>query len=144
MARAGYGSTFGFLIAFVSIVLVGAFVYKSVAPINRLRAEPPAEFVDINPKWPQKQQQAEARLARAYWECARTLSRTTHGFSDRLPDSPPDAFSVDAKSYPSLVEPAPAARARYWRNLQEVWTHPGAWEETYEWHTGWFFQGTNY
>ena len=144
MPRAGYGSVFGFFIAIVSLILGGAFVYKSVAKVNRLRAEVPAEFLQVNPKWSKEQKEAEARLGRAYWECARTLSRTTFGFSDRLPDSPPAAFSVDAKSYPSLVDSHAAARARYWRNLQEVWNDPEAWERIYEWHTSWFFQGTNY
>lgn len=144
MAKVGYGSTFGFFIALVTLILGGVFIYRSVAVVMRLRAEPLAEFIEINPKWSPKQQEAESRLARAYWDCARNLSRTAYRFGDRLPDYPPDVFGVDAKAYPSLVDPGPAARARYWRNLHRVWTHPAAWEKTYEWHTNWLFQGTNY
>jgi hypothetical protein len=144
VARVGYGSTFGFFIALVTLIVGGLFIYRSVAVVMRLRAEPPPEFIEVNPTWSAKQQEAEARLGRAYWDCARNLSRTTFRFGVRLPDNPPDVFSVDAKAYPSIVEPAPAARTRYWRNLQKVWTHPAAWEKTYEWHTSWFFQGTNY
>jgi hypothetical protein len=144
MARLGYGSTFGFLIGVVSVVLVAAFVYKSVDSVMQLRPEPPADFLGVNATWSTKQRAAEERLARAYWEAARKLSGTVHAFGTRLPDEPPGAFSVDAKSYPSLVEPGPVARERYWRNLQKVWNDPEAWKYSYEWHTSWFFQGMNY
>ena len=137
MARAGYGGTFGFFIGLISIVLAGAFVYKSTARVMVLRPRPPAEFLDVKQHWTDQQRQAEDRLARAYWETARTISRTTHPYGNRLPDDPPGVFSVDAMSYPSLVEPAPAARARYWRNLQKIWNNPAAWESIYQWHTGW-------
>lgn len=143
MARLGYGSTFGVFIGMVSIVLAAAFVYKSVAQVMVLRPEPPAEFLDIKSSWSAKQRQSEESLGRAYWENARTLSRTTYHFSDRLPDDPPAEFSVDAKAHPSTIESAPAARARYWRNLQEVWHNPSAWQTTYKWHTGWL-TGSSY
>ncbi len=143
MARAGYGATFGFFMAVVAIAAAGANVYKSVAQVMVLRPEPPAEYLDVKSGWTSKQRESEASLARAYWETARTISRSTYGFTDRLPDHPHDVFSVDAKSYPSLVEPASAARARYWRNLQKVWNNPQAWETIYEWHTGWL-TGSSY
>ncbi len=143
MARAGYGSIFGFFIGVVAVVAAGAFVYKSVAPVMVLRAEPPAEFLDVKSNWTAKQREAEGRLGRAYWETARTFSRTMHPYGDRLPDDPIGVFSVDAKDYPSLVEPAPAARARYWNNLHKVWNNPEAWETKYEWHTGWL-TGSSY
>ena len=137
MARVGYGTTFGFFLGLVTIALGGAFIYKSVARVMVLRPEPPAEFLDVKSGWSEKQRQAEDKLARAYWETARKFSRASHHFGDRLPDDPPGEFSVEAKSYPSVLEPASAARARYWRNLDKVWHNPNAWETTYEWHTGW-------
>ena len=144
MAKIGYGSTFGLFIALISIVLGGLFVYKSFSSVMQLRPDPPAEFLDPRPDWTRKQREAEDRLARAYWATARKLSRSVYGYSDRLPADPPATFSVDERAFPSLVEPAAAARARYWRNLHKVWNHPGAWKNTYEWHTSWFFQGTSY
>lgn len=143
MARVGYGSTFGFFLGVVVIIVGGAFLYKSIAQVMVLRPEPPAEFLGVKSSWTPKQREAESRMARAYWETARTISRNTHGFTDRLPADPPEVFSVDAKSYPSLVESAPAARVRYWRNLQKVWNNPQAWHTTYQWHTGWL-TGSNY
>ena len=143
MARIGYGETYGWVLGLVTIVVGGFFVYKSVAKVPVLRAEAPAEFLDEKSTWPEKHRQAEERLGRAYWEAARRLSRSQYHFGDRLPDNPPGAFSVDAKAYPSLLESASSARARYWRNLHEVWHNPNVWETTYEWHTGWL-KGFNY
>jgi hypothetical protein len=137
MPRAGYGATFGFFIGLVTIILAGSFIYKSVDRVMVLRPEPPAEYLDVQSDWTAKQRQSEERLARGYWETARSISRASRHFGDRLPDDPPGEFSVDAKSYPSVLEPASAARARYWRNLDKVWNNPNAWETTYEWHTGW-------
>lgn len=137
MARAGYGSTFGFFIGLVSIFLVGGFLYKSIARVMVLKPDAPAEFLDAQRSWSPRQRQAEEGLGRAYWETARRLSRTTHHFGDRLPADPPGEFSVDAKTHPSLAESPAAARARYWRNLHEVWNNPTVWETKYEWHTGW-------
>ena len=144
MARLGYGSTFGFLIGIVTVALGGAFVYKSVAPVLRLRPVPPASFMDLKTGLNPKQRAAEERVARAYWEVARRLSHSVYSFTDRLPDAPPDAFSVDPNEYPSLTEPSEDARYRYWRNLHKVWTRPEAWQRSYEWHTSWLFQGTSY
>jgi hypothetical protein len=137
MPRSGYGSTFGFFMGVVSLVLLGAFVYKSVAKVMVLKPEPPAEFLDVQPGWSAKQRHAEEQLARAYWEAARRISRTSQGFGDRLPEEPPGEFSVDASAHPSVIEPAAAARRRYWRNLRKVWNNPNAWQTTYKWHTGW-------
>jgi hypothetical protein len=137
MARAGYGTTFGFFMGLVAISLAGAFIYKSVAQVMILRSGPPAEFLDVKSTWTGKQRKSEDKLARAYWETARTISRASYHFGDRLPDDPPGAFSVDAKDYPSVLEPASAARERYWRNLGRVWNNPNAWETIYQWHTGW-------
>ncbi len=144
MARIGYGGTFGLLIAVVTLVLGGVFVYKSFSLVMMLRPDPPAEFLVPDPNWSAKERAAEERLARAYWETARRLSRSVHAFGTRLPSEPPAAFSVDPSEYPNVAEPASAARARYWRNLHKVWNDPRAWKRTYEWHTSWFFRGTSY
>jgi hypothetical protein len=144
MAKVGYGAMYGFFIAFVTIVLSGLFVYKSVRPVMRLRDDPPAEFFDAQPKWTAARRQAEARLARAYWTCAVRLSQGQYSYGERLPDEPPPGFSIDPKANPAVEETPAAARARYWRNLQKVWLQPGVWRRLYEWHTDWFFRSSNY
>lgn len=143
MARIGYGSSFGMLLGLATIVLGGLFAYKSVAHVKVLRPEPPAEFLDAKRTWNKKQRVAEDRLGRAYWDVARTISRATIHFGDRLPEEPPPLFSVDSELYPSTIESSSAARRRYWRNLGKVWNNPAAWESTYEWHTGWL-RGLSY
>lgn len=144
MANVGYGAKYGILLGIVSIVLAGVFVYKSVRPMMRLRDKPPPEFFDVNSKWTPAQRKAEDSLARAYWQCAITISRGEYGFESRLPDEPVPGFSVDSQLYPSLVTSASAARIRYWRNLQKLWLRPHAWRQVYEWRTDWLLRGTNF
>lgn len=144
MASLGYGKTYGLVIGIVSLLLVGAFIVMSFAPVMQLSSSPPPEFLNAKPSRTPKQHSAEEALARAYWDCARQLSRAMYVYGDRLPNDPPDAFSVSEKLYPSAVESATAARARYWENLRKVWDNPAAWKRVYEWHTSWFFKGTNY
>ena len=144
MAKVGYGATFGFFIGMVTIVLAGLFIYKSTRSVMRLKDDPPPQFLVFPSNWTAPRRQSEERLARAYWKCAVLLSRGQYMFGEKLPDEPPPGFSVDSKTYPSVGESPAAARARYWRNLQEVWAHPAAWREVYEWHADWFFRGTNF
>ncbi len=144
MAKIGYGASYGFLLAIISLVLGGVFVYKSTALVMVLKPDPPAGFFEEKANWTPAQRQAQERLARAYWDTARKLSRSVYVYGDRLPEDPPDTFAVDEKAYPSAGEPSSVARARYWRNLQKVWNSPEAWKRTYEWHTSWFFEGTSY
>ncbi|MFB3921126.1 MAG: hypothetical protein ACE145_05355 [Terriglobia bacterium] len=144
MAKVGYGATYGFFIGLVSVILAGLFVYKSTRLVMRLRDDPPPQYLEFPVNWSAPRRTSEERLARAYWRCAVLLSRGQYVFGQRLPEEPPPGFSVDAKSYPSLGESPAAARARYWRKIQEVWTEPAAWHEVYEWHTDWFFRASNY
>lgn len=144
MAKVGYGASYGFFLAAVTIVLSGLFIYKSTRSVMRLKDEPPQQYLDFPANWTAQRRQSEERLARAYWKCAVLLSRGQYIYGERLPDEPPPGFSVDPKTYPSVGESPSAARVRYWRNLQEVWAHPAAWRQVYEWHTDWFFRGTNF
>lgn len=144
MAKVGYGASFGLFIGFVSIVLAGLFIYKSTRSVMRLRNDPPADFLDVKRDWSPKRRQAEEELARAYWRCAVTLSRIKYVYGELLPDEPPPDFSVDPKTHPTVGESPLAARARYWRNFQKVWTQPAAWHQVYEWHSDWLFRSSNY
>jgi hypothetical protein len=137
MARAGYGSLYGMFVGAVTLVLAGLFIYRSWQPVMHLRAVPPADFLNVPSTWTPAQRRVEERLARAYWNVAIQLSRSSYVYGDRLPSEPPAVFSVDPKAYPSAVEGAAAARLRYWRNLQSVWHSPESWDQTYEWHTDW-------
>ena len=144
MAKVGYGSGYGFFIAFVTLILASLFVYKSTRSVMRLRDEPPPSYLEFPSNWTAQRRESEARLAQAYWKCAVLLSRGQYVYGQKLPDEPPAGFSVDPKSYPSVGESPAAARARYWRRLQDTWKEPGAWREVYEWHADWFFRGTNF
>lgn len=144
MATLGYGKMYGTLIVIVALALLAVFVAKSFSPVMRLSPEPPQEFLGVQSSWSPEQRRAEQALARAYWDCARRLSRAMYVYGDRLPYDPPAAFSVDAKAFPSSVESSSSARVRYWRNLRQLWDNPKAWTHEYEWHTNWFFQGSNY
>ena len=143
MARAGYSGSFGLLVVIMGLGVSSLFVYKSLRIVMRLREEPPPRFLNAGVKWTAQQRETEERLAHAYWDRAVDVSRM-FPYGSPLPDSPPDAFSVDTKAYPSAVDSGPAARLRYWRNLKEIWYLPDAWKTSYEWHMDWLFRGTNF
>ncbi|MBZ5515301.1 MAG: hypothetical protein LAN62_10790 [Acidobacteriia bacterium] len=144
MAKVGYGSLYGIFCGIVTVILAVLFAYKSFQPVMHLRPEPPTEFLDMHPGWTTAQRRTEERLARAYWQSAIKLSRGVFTFGDRLPDQPSDVFSIDTNAYPSAVESAAAARLRYWRNLQKVWTNPEVWRKSYEWRIDWLTRGNAY
>ena len=144
MPSLGYGRTYGLLIGIVSLILVGAFLVTSYTPVMQLSPKPPPEFLNAKASWTPEERSAEEALAGAYWDCARRLSRAMYVYGDRLPYDAPDDFKVDVKLYPSAIESASAARARYWANLRKTWDNPKSWKRVYEWHTNWFFQGSNY
>ncbi len=144
MAKVGYGSLYGVFCGVVTIILAALFVYKSFQPVMQLRAEPPAEFLDVRSSWTTAQRQTEERLGRAYWESAVRLSHGVLAFGQSLPGEPPAIFSVDTKAYPSATETAAAARLRYWRNLEKVWGNPEVWQKSYEWRIDWLTRGNAY
>jgi hypothetical protein len=114
----------GVLLAGVLVVAYAAFQAKF-----HLRAEMPPEFVEDSPSWSAQKQAQEARMARAYWQCALAI-QWQYGYGKRLPDDPPPEFLITTQEVGTAAFDA-GSRLRYWRRLQHVWYLPDSWEKTY-------------
>jgi hypothetical protein len=132
----GFAVTLVFLLA---LVPAGAAVYLSTRPVMRLRTEPPAGFIDSNPKWTAKRAAAEDQLGHAYWDAAVQNVQTMYHNGSSLPASPPVAFQVDAETLAAsgVKIDSAAARAHYWQKLRDLWDQPTTWEQSYGWNTDW-------
>ena len=118
------------------IVPAVLFVYASTRPHIRLRADMPAEFVDVRAPADAKQRAAEERVAQEYWYCALTIIQWKYTYGSPLPTTPPEEFRVNAEVI-SGSEPLTSPRLRYWRQLRQVWLIPSAWKTSREWNTQW-------
>jgi hypothetical protein len=120
----------------IVVVVVGLFLYASLQPSFQMRADMPSEFVDAPSSQSTEKRAAEEKIARAYWDCSITVIQGKYSHGHPLPLNPPDDFRVTRQD---LGEDAadPAARARYWRRLQEVWYLPSTWRKVYEWDLSW-------
>lgn len=113
------------------------FIYLSTRSVMRLRSDPPLEFFDER-NLDASQRATEDVLAQAYWESAVRYVQWKYAFGKNLPDQPPPEFKADETGLPAeALKSDPAARARYWQKLRQVWTLPQAWEASYTWDPGW-------
>ena len=112
------------------VVPVAFTIYLFTSPVIRLRANPPAAFLDESTGQTAKQQAVESQTAQAYWAVAVNDIETRYGFGSALPADPPDSFKVEEKSPSGVVRVDEAARDRYWEKLREVWSEPDSWERT--------------
>jgi len=123
------------IVAIVAVVLC-ILAYASFRSEFRLREQMPAEFFDasqVRKDQVRKDRQAsEEKIARAYWKCAVTQIQWKYGYAHRLPEEPPEEFTV-------TVEDAGAAahdtvlRTHYWTRLRMFWNESSIWQEKYTW-----------
>ena len=119
----------------VALLALGLFLYGSYQPRFRLCADMPADFID-EPLAPSAQKpSAEAKIARAYWNCLVNDIQWQYGYGHTLPVDPPPDFS--AMKGPTLTREDAANRVRYWRRAQHVWYLPSTWQKNYEWNFNW-------
>jgi hypothetical protein len=119
---------------YLMILIPTAFLlYATSHPVNRLRVEMPAQFVDAPANSSAARWGVEAEIAQAYWNMAVTVTQWQYGFGSSLPADPPANFRIDEK----LFGAAPESRARYWRKLREMWSSPACWRTTREWNSAW-------
>ncbi len=118
----------------IPVLAAGIFLYASIRPTFRLRAEMPRQFIDEYGSLPAQGRASEEKIARNYWTCVVTEIQWKYVYGYHLPPDPPPEFTANAAA-------DPATRARYWRKLQEVWYLPSTWTKSYEldfnWLTGW-------
>ena len=120
------------IIAIVAIVVCIA-AYASFRSEFRLRRAMPVEFFDAS-SVPAAKRAAEQRIAEAYWQCAVAQIQWQYGYAHRLPEEPPEEFSVTAAEAGSAANDS-VLRARYWLKLRDVWGISSVWQRQYEWNT---------
>jgi len=108
---------------------IAALAYASFQATFHLRVEMPQDFVEDSRSLPAQNRAQEEKLARAYWQCARSI-QWRYGYGHRLPDDPPPEFLVTAQDVGTAASDI-GGRARYWRQLQRMWYLPDNWEKTY-------------
>jgi hypothetical protein len=116
-------------IALGLVALIGFLIYFFATPVIRLRSNPPAAFFDDSQSLSAKQRAQDNDLARAYWKVAVTNIQAQYGFGSTLPADPPETFKIektDTSGETAAVDPA--ARARYWERLRELWPQADSWE----------------
>jgi len=118
---------------------VGLFVYLWMRPVMRLRADPPAEFLEMPREWDAKRRASEKRLALAYWEVAVRFVQWRYPYGEALPASLPTEFNLAGTGLArNGLAVSAATNARYWHRLRQVWDLPQSWQQSYEWNTGWW------
>ncbi len=113
------------------VALLSVVVYSWTRPVVRLRANPPASFLEERPEWNEKRRAQEKQLARTYWELAVQAVQQKYEFGMRLPEQPPVEFQIEGKDQHGAGFPFdPVTRDRYWNKLRQIWAMPDAWEES--------------
>ena len=116
-------------------VIVGlVLVMISIASFRsefRLQSDMPAAFFDGKRVAPAKRA-AEEKIARAYWNCALEQVQWRYGYAHRLPEDPPEEFSVSAAQVGVLANDA-TVRRYYWQKLRAAWSDSSAWKVSWEW-----------
>ena len=124
------------------LVLILVFIYRSTDSTLTLRKEPPPEFLEVRPEWKAEQRDAEACLARAYWQIAVHTMQWKYRPGIALPENPPREFHLGPDQGGCSLRLSVTSREHYWRQLRKVWLHPGIWKKRYTWDTSWFARGT--
>jgi hypothetical protein len=117
-------------IAAIVVLVLGVAAYASFRSEFRLRADMPPEFFESS-SVPVQRRHAEQLIAKAYWDCAVKQIQWKYGYAHRLPEEPPQEFSVA----PGRQGSEGAEREFYWRRLRSAWGNSSAWEKKYEWNT---------
>lgn len=113
------------------IVLLPAalLLYGTSHPVNRLRTDMPASFVDVPAHVTPARRAAAASVSQAHWNVAVNTTQWQYQFGSSLPVDPPESFQIDLK----LFGAQPDSRSRYWAKLRQVWSSPEIWRTHLEW-----------
>lgn len=121
-----------FLLVIVALLPTVLFLYLMGRPVMRLKADPPAEFLNAYPEWTGQHPEVATRLGEAYWDWAAVHLTREYPYGTDLPEQPPILFKVEGEGFPSGVD-ADVARLRYWQKLRELWKNPQSWDKVEVW-----------
>ncbi len=114
------------VIAGIVVVLISFASFRSEF---RLRPQMPREFFDGR-QVSAERRASEEQIARAYWNSAVEQVQWKYGYAHRLPDDPPEEFSVSPRLGPAASDAA--VRRRYWQKLRETWSVTSVWQNQWE------------
>lgn len=114
-----------------------AAIYFSMRSRMELVPAPPDEFFEVRPEWNAQRRDAEAHLARAYWDRAVATIQWKYPYGFSLPEKPPTEFQIDVRALSHTAKLAPQSKERYWQRLRKVWGLRQSWRETRVWNTDW-------
>lgn len=117
------------ILAIIGLVLIVLSV-ASFRSEFRLRPEMPAAFFDATHVSTAKRA-SEEKIARAYWNCAVEQVQWKYGYAHRLPDDPPEEFSVSPALVGSIANDA-SVRRFYWSKLRTAWSISSVWKNEWE------------
>jgi hypothetical protein len=127
----------GFVVILIALLVV-VVAYFAIPTRMELVSTPPSEFLQARSEWDAKRREAEAQLARAYWNCALVTLQWKYPKGVRLPETPPAEFHVDARELADALKLVPQSRERYWQRLREVWRMRQSWHRVRVWDLDWF------
>ncbi|MGH9449804.1 MAG: hypothetical protein ACRD11_04605, partial [Terriglobia bacterium] len=120
------------VLVLVALIPTLLFLYLMNRPVMRLKAVPPADFLNAYPEWTAQHQDISVKLGEAYWDWAALHLVRDYPYGTQLPEQPPVSFQVDGQDFPTGVG-ADVARMRYWNELRALWTHPQSWDKIDAW-----------
>jgi hypothetical protein len=113
------------------VVLAGAltFLFMRMSPKKvvamELKNDPPAGFVETNPRWGPQERARQMQLAHAYWMIGINDLEHQYPYNTALPAAPPPIFHVDQ---PGLKDDA-ATRMVYWNKFRALWSNSEDWQQ---------------
>lgn len=120
-----------------TIVVLVVLSAVSVTPTNKLKAEPPPDFIALRVGG----NTPDTALAAQYWRIATGVIQWKYNRASALPVQVPADFVLVAKDGKPLSMPEQAARAAYWAKLRDEWTVPENWHTTYALDGTWALHG---
>jgi hypothetical protein len=117
------------VVAVMMLVLV-VLAIASFRSEFRLHSAMPPEFFDAK-RVASDERGSEERIARSYWNCAVTQVQWKYGYAHRLPEQPPQEFTLSQTELGSIAHDE-ESRRYYWHQLRMVWGVSGVWQNHWE------------
>ena len=97
----------------------------------RLLSDMPPEFFDAKHFAERRRASSEEKIAKAYWNCAVRQVQWKYGYANRLPEQPPQEFTLNEAELGPVAHDQ-AVRRYYWQQLRMVWNLSSAWQTKWE------------
>jgi hypothetical protein len=127
----------------VFLLLTGVFLSTSIQSSLTLRPDVPPQFLTPQPG-SAALSATDVKIAKAYWDCARTAIEHKYALSNDLPfplDPPPEFTVATTDLGPHANDQA--IREHYWKKLRDVWYLNSTWKTVYQIDVSWITTPVN-